>query len=83
LIERAKEAEMKDMVNKMQAFIKKKTDAPSNLSLLTIEQNAKATRLARYNFSSSFHVRFLFAITICFTLLIMACVITFIAWMVN
>lgn len=73
---------MKEAVDKMQEYIKKKSDLPTQLRVPTTESNAK-TKSSRYNFSNAGHVRFLYFVTICFTLLIMACVITFIAWMIN
>lgn len=73
---------MKEAVDKMQEYIKKKSDLPTQLRVSTSEQNAKL-KSSRYNFSNTSHVRFLYFVTICFTLLIMACVISFIAWMVD
>jgi predicted metal-binding transcription factor (methanogenesis marker protein 9) len=55
---------------------------PAQLHVPTTESNAKI-KSSRYNFSNTSHVRFLYFVTICFTLLIMACVISFIAWMVD
>ena len=48
----------------------------------TQEQNAMIVH-PRYNFSTSGNVRFLFIVTIFFTVFIMACVISIIAWMVG
>ena len=73
---------MKEAVDKMQELIKKKSDLPTQLHVPGTESISKS-KSSRYNFSNAGHVRFLYFVTICFTLLIMACVITFIAWMVN
>lgn len=79
---KAKDAEIKQVLAKATAFTKKQAEAPKTLQLATTEQNAHLAA-NRYNFGNTYHVRFLYFVTICFTLLIMLCVVTFIAWMIN
>ena len=67
----------------MNEFVKKIADQPAALRLQTTESNAKILSHRQYNFANTAHVKFLYFVTICFSLLIMTCVITFIAWMVN
>lgn len=78
---KAKDAEIKEVLARATAFTKKQADAPKTLQ--TTEQNAHIASKTRYNFGDSYHVRFLYFVTVCFTLLIMSCVVTFIAWIIN